>query len=187
MADRLESFYYSTRKEGDFVKDLLAKEQGEELCSHGREKWACLWPHKQPKKEQGEKKLCTKLEIGLKEAKRLNKQIEKRDKEFAKFYDGYKPTPPLKEQGECKHNWVTSYITPIGTGYECSKCGVEKGQEKSPPLKEDIKEIEKLTNDDFDGSSDHDAINFLWEWNIEMQNKLNELIDAINHLSSVEK
>ncbi|MFA5036143.1 MAG: hypothetical protein WC479_03110 [Candidatus Izemoplasmatales bacterium] len=30
----------------------------------------------------------------------------------------------------CKHDWVTSYTTPIGTGYECSKCGVEKGMEE---------------------------------------------------------
>lgn len=46
------------------------------------------------------------------------------------------------------------------------------------------KEIEKLTNDDFVGSDDHEAINFLWEWNIEMQKKINEII---NHLSSKEK
>ena len=38
------------------------------------------------------------------------------------------PFPPPKK--ECKHDWVTSYTTPIGTGYECSKCGVEKGMEE---------------------------------------------------------
>jgi hypothetical protein len=108
------------------------KEQGEELCSHGREKWACLWPHKQQKKEQG----CKPIEN--------NRCL----------------------CDECTHINSDDYTS-------------------TPPLKEDIKEIEKITlglKESFDPSAETRTLVLM-----RFGDKINQLIDAINHLSSKEK
>lgn len=104
-------------------------------------------------------------------------------------HDAGHPENEAKEQGEKKSKKKCKFCDEPQCGCFGRYCYTHRKNCPKPtsPLKEDIKEIEKLTNDDFDGSSDHDAIIFLWEWNIEMQKKINQLIDAINHLSSKEK
>lgn len=102
-------------------------------------------------------------------------------KQCSKCGYGDSTTPPLKEQRECKHDFRTK-DNGVFSWVECSKCGKQDGDlltYPTSPTKEDVKEIEKI---DWEKHGLTEAQEIKW-----FQNKFDEIIDVINHLSSVEK